>query len=143
MGGMISKWQVSQHRHSKRASNQQAKIEVISRVWSSCLKSRKEEERAHKEDKQTQLNESSQHDVTGTNPKKQHRKEAHNIVNNHHIAWHDAQSSMMHVRFNEAWHGKMHKQFYKLSGAQYAMSCILTEHHINYLVLSRLCTQQY
>ena len=46
----------------------------------------------------------------------------------------------MHVRFNEAWHGKVHKQSYRLSGAQYAMSCILTEHHINYLVLSRLCT---
>ena len=28
---------------------------------------------------------------------------------------------MMHVRFNEARHGKMHKQSYKLSGAQYAM----------------------
>ena len=27
---------------------------------------------------------------------------------------------MMHVRFNEAWHGNMHKQYYKLSGAQYA-----------------------
>ena len=27
---------------------------------------------------------------------------------------------MMHVRFNEAWHGKVHKQYYKLSGAQYA-----------------------
>ena len=26
----------------------------------------------------------------------------------------------MHVRFNEAWHVKMHKQSYKLSGAQYA-----------------------
>ena len=50
---------------------------------------------------------------------------------------------MMHVRINEAWHGKMHKQSYKLSGAQYATSCILTEHHINYLVLSRLGTQQY
>ena len=50
---------------------------------------------------------------------------------------------MMHVRYNEAWHGKVHKQPYKLSGAQYAMSCILTEHHINYLVLSRLGTQQY
>ena len=41
------------------------------------------------------------------------------------------------------WHGKVHKQSYKLSGAQYATSCILTEHHINYLVLSRLCTQHY
>ena len=27
---------------------------------------------------------------------------------------------MMHVRFNEAWHGKVHKQSYNLSGAQYA-----------------------
>ena len=49
---------------------------------------------------------------------------------------------MMHVRFNEAWHGKV-QQRYNLSGAQYATSCILTEHHINYLVLSRLGTQQY
>ena len=36
---------------------------------------------------------------------------------------------MMHVRFNEAWHGKVHKQFYKLSGDQYATSCILTKQH--------------
>ena len=57
--------------------------------------------------------------------------------------WHDAQPSMMHVRFNETWHGKVHKQYYKLSGAQYATNCILTEHHMSYLVLSRLCTQQY
>ena len=35
------------------------------------------------------------------------------------------------------------KQNYKLSGAQYATSCILTEHHIKYLVLSFLATQQY
>ena len=27
---------------------------------------------------------------------------------------------MMHVRLNEAWHGKMHKQSYKLSGTQHA-----------------------
>ena len=26
---------------------------------------------------------------------------------------------MMHVRINEAWHGKVHKQSYKLSEAQY------------------------
>ena len=50
---------------------------------------------------------------------------------------------MMHVRIKEEWHGKEHKQSYKLSGSQYATSCILTEHHINYLVLSRLGTQQY
>ena len=36
----------------------------------------------------------------------------------------------MHVRFKEAWHGKVHKQSYKLSGAQYATSCILTKHNI-------------
>ena len=33
---------------------------------------------------------------------------------------------MMHVGFNEAWHGKVHKQSYKLSGAHYA-----TELHID------------
>ena len=51
---------------------------------------------------------------------------------------------MMHVRFNEAWHGmgKCNKQHYKLSGAQYATSCILTKNHMTYLVISRLCTQQ-
>ena len=27
---------------------------------------------------------------------------------------------MMHVRFNDTWHGKVHKQSYKLIGAQYA-----------------------
>ena len=63
---------------------------------------------------------SHKHDVIGTNPKKQHRKGANNIVNNHHITWHDAQPSMMHVRFNEAWHDKVHKQYYKISGAQNA-----------------------
>ena len=50
---------------------------------------------------------------------------------------------MMHVRFNEAWHGNMHKQNYKFSGAQYATSCVLMKHHINYLVHSRLGTQHY
>ena len=39
--------------------------------------------------------------VTGTFKKKQHRKEANNIVNNHHITWHDVQTIMMHVRFKE------------------------------------------
>ena len=36
---------------------------------------------------------------------------------------------MMHVWFKEAWHDKVYKQNYKLSGAQYAMSCILAKHH--------------
>ena len=60
------------------------------------------------------------HDVIGTNSKKQHRKETNNMVNAQAHTWHNAQSSMMHVRFNEAWHGKVHKQSYKLSGAQHA-----------------------
>ena len=40
---------------------------------------------------------------------------------------HDAQPRMMHVQFNEAWHGKVHKQNYKLSGAQYAMELHIDE----------------
>ena len=34
---------------------------------------------------------------------------------------------MMHVRFKEAWHGKVHKQSYKLSGAHYAMELHIEE----------------
>ena len=50
---------------------------------------------------------------------------------------------MMHVWFSEAWHGKVHKRNYKLSGAQYATVLHIEEkHHMTYLVLSRLCTQQ-
>ena len=51
---------------------------------------------------------------------------------------------MMQVRIKEAWHGKEHKQSYKLSGAQYATPLHIDETpHSSYLVLSRLCTQQY
>ena len=49
----------------------------------------------------------------------------------------DAQASMMHVRFKYAWHGKCTNKYYKLSGDQYATGCILTKHHINYLIDSR------
>ena len=50
----------------------------------------------------------------------------------------------MHVWFNEAWHGKMHKQSYKLSEAQHATPLHIDETpHSSYLVLSRLGTQQY
>ena len=50
---------------------------------------------------------------------------------------------MMHVRFNEAWHGNMHKQYYKLSGAQYATELHIEENTTtSYLVRSRLSTQQ-
>ena len=34
---------------------------------------------------------------------------------------------MMHDRFNEAWHGKVHKQSYKLTGAQHATSLHIDE----------------
>ena len=51
---------------------------------------------------------------------------------------------MMHVRFKEAWHGKVRKQPYKLSGAQYAtLLHIVKTPHSSYLVRSRLCTPQY
>ena len=49
---------------------------------------------------------------------------------------------MMHVRFNEAWHGKVHKQSYKLSGAQYATLLHIDETpHSSYLDQSRLSYQ--
>ena len=51
---------------------------------------------------------------------------------------------MMHARINEAWQGKVHKKFYKLSGAQYATPLHIDETpHSSYLIRSRLCTQQY
>ena len=53
---------------------------------------------------------------------------------------------MMHVRFNEAWHGmaKCNKQHYNLSGAQYATELHIEENTTtSYLVRSRLCIQQY
>ena len=51
---------------------------------------------------------------------------------------------MMHVRFNEAWHGEMHKQSYKLSGVQHATPLHIDERpHASYLVRSRLYTQEY
>ena len=52
---------------------------------------------------------------------------------------------MMHVRFNDTWHGmaKCNKQHYNLSGAQYATPLHIDETpHSSYLVLSRLGTQQ-
>ena len=65
-------------------------------------------------------------DIIRTNPKKQHRKEANNHSkqpsHNHGMM---RKTIMMHVRFKYAWHGKVHKQYYKLSGAHYA-----TELHI-------------
>ena len=67
---------------------------------------------------------------SGTKPKltrEATRKGTNNIVNQQAQTWHDAQPSMMHVWFNDTWHGmaKCNKQHYNLSGAQYA-----TELHI-------------
>src|SRR3954464_11143387 len=83
---------------------------------------------------------------SGTKPKLTREatwKQTNNMVNQHSQTWHEAQPSMMHVRFKYAWHGKVHKQYYKLSGAQHATSCILIKHHNKYFVRSCLCTQQY
>ena len=50
---------------------------------------------------------------------------------------------MMHVWFNVAWHGKVHKQYYKLSGAQYATELHIEENTtFKHLVHSHLFTQQ-
>ena len=105
------------------------------RVRSSCLGFHEGEERNQEEDGATvkrilttpERNRSWQEEQPER--KQQHGKHTTST-------WHDAQTSMMHVRFKYAWHGKVHKQHYKLSGAQYATSCILTKHHINCLVLS-------
>ena len=44
---------------------------------------------------------------TGTIEKKHNQKEANNMVNTQAYSWHDSESCMMHVRFNEACHGKV------------------------------------
>ena len=62
--------------------------------------------------------------VTGT--KKQHRKEANNMVNTQAQTCHDAQTSMMHVRFNEAWHDKVQQTI-----LQVKWSSICNELHID------------
>ena len=54
------------------------------------------------------------------------RKEASNIVNTQAYTWHDAQPRMMHVRFNEAWHGKVQQ-----TTLQIKWSSICIELHID------------
>ena len=62
------------------------------------------------------------------------------MVNTQAKTCHDAQSSMMHVRFKEAWHGHIHKQSYKLSGAHYATPLHIEEkHHIQLYSSPCLC----
>ena len=48
------------------------------------------------------------------------------MVNAQAEAWHDAQTSMMHVRFNEAWHGKVQQTI-----LQVKWSSICNELHID------------
>ena len=61
--------------------------------------------------------------ITGT--KKQDRKETNNMVNAQAKTWHDAETSMMHVRFNEAWNGKVRQTI-----LQVKWSSICNELHI-------------
>ena len=83
-------------------------------------------------------------DVNGTNPKKQHQKEAQQ-QSKQPSHKHGTMRKQVLCMSGLKRHGmaKCNKQNYKLSGAQYATTCILTKHHINYLVLSHLRTQQY
>ena len=103
------------------------------RVRSSCLGFHKGEERIH-EDGATQSIETSQlrNETEAIKRSKLERNKQHGKHTSINMAY-DAQTSMMHVRFNYAWHGNEHKQNYKLSGAQYATSCILTKHHILFI----------
>ena len=81
------------------------------RVRSSCLGFHKGEEQVQEEDGATESSGSSQlRNETEAN-KRSNRKERNNTVNTQASTWHDAQTSMMHVRFKKnAWHGKVHKQ---------------------------------
>ena len=100
---------------------------MISRVWSSCLRSRKEEERVHEEDKQTESNESSQlRNETEANGRSKPERNKQHSKTTHTETWHDAQSSMMHVRFNEAWYGKVQQ-----TTLQIKWSSICNEVHID------------
>ena len=66
---------------------------------------------------------------SGTKPKltrEATRKETNNIVNTQASTSHDAQTSMMHVRFNEAWHGKVQQTI-----LQVKWSSICNELHID------------
>ena len=68
-----------------------------------------------KSNKSSQLrNETEANERSNPERNKQHSKQPPHTHGMMH------KTSMVHVRFNEAWHGKVHKQYYKLSGAQYA-----------------------
>ena len=58
--------------------------------------------------------------------RKRNRKEANNMVNTQALAWHDAQTNMMHDRFREAWHGKVQQTILQIK-----WSSICNELHID------------
>ena len=98
-----------------------------SRVWSSCLKSRKEEERVHEEDKLMESNESSQlRKETEANERSNPERNKQHSKQPSHTTWHDAQTSMMHVRFSEAWRGKVQQTILQIK-----WSSICNELHID------------
>ena len=73
---------------------------------------------------------------TGTIEKKHNRKETNNMVN--------AQTSMMHVHFNEAWRGKVQQTILQVKWSSICNELHIDETpHSSYLVCSRLCTQQH
>ena len=113
------------------------------RVRSSCLGFHKGEERIQDVDGAILTRESSQlRNETEAN-KRSNRKGANNTVNTQSLTWHTMHKQVWCMSgLNMHGMAKVHKQHYKLSGAQYATSCILTKHHIYYLVDSRLFTRQ-
>ena len=61
------------------------------------------------------------------------------MVNTQAISWHEAQTSMMHVRFNEAWHGKVQQTILQMKWSSICNELHIDETpHLSYLVRSRL-----
>ena len=80
---------------------------MISRVWSSCLKSRKEEERVHEEDKRTKSNEYSQL-RNGTKANKRsnpERSKQHSKQPSINMAWCTTKDDACPVYISMAWKG--------------------------------------
>src|SRR3954469_14950565 len=83
---------------------------------------------------------------SGTKPKltrEATRKETNNIVNQQAQTWHDAQPSMMHVRFNEACHGKMQQTTLPIKWSSICNELHIDETPPQLFSFSCLCTQQY
>ena len=125
MGGMVNKWSVAQHsnRTKQLASKDRSDIEGNGHLaWNPA---RKKNESMKKTSGRGRTNPHN----SGTKPKltrEANRKEANNMVNTQTWTWHDAQSSMMHVRFSEAWHGKVQQ-----TTLQIKWSSVCNELHID------------